>query len=292
MNPQGQSDKNPQGQEEALGLAAVARHRAARALARAERAEAAAERHERLAVGRGREFHLQLAETHRRSAASHRSSAGLQEAFARRTAEWAGSRGDRPRFMTGVAEACGVDSAALTLVDTAQNQLAVAVSDEPSRAAQDLEYLLGEGPARDAACELRAIHATGPAIERRWPGYGPALASLGIASVAAVPLETRGSCIGALAVFAPLPDRVMSAALSQVAAALTRIVLLGPDADPELYGGTNHRESVQQAVGMLSARLDCGVGDALALIKARAFAEEVPPEVIARRIVNGDLNPD
>ena len=78
--------------------------------------------------------------------------------------------------------------------------------------------------------------------------------------------------------------------MDEVAAALTRIVLLGPDADPELYGGTDHRETVQQAAGVLSARIGCAMGDALALIKARAFAEEVSAEVIARRIVHGDLN--
>ncbi|WP_369217200.1 GAF domain-containing protein [Streptomyces flavofungini] len=281
---------NPQRREEALGLAAMARRRAARALERAERAAAVAERHELLAVSSGGEFHAHVAAVQRRTAACHRSSARLQEAYALRMTEWATGKGIQPQFMTGVAEVCGTDSAALTLVDSAQNQLAVAVSDEHSRAAQDLEYMLGEGPSRDAASERRPIHASGSAIEARWPGYGPAVASLGITSVAAVPLGTRDSCIGALAVFDPRPGLAETACLTEVAAALTRIVLLGPDADPELYGGTNHRESVQQAAGMLSVRLGCRVGDALALIKARAFAEESSPEVIAGRIVQGDLN--
>ncbi|MEV0478486.1 GAF domain-containing protein, partial [Streptomyces prunicolor] len=221
---------NPQGHEEALGLAAVALGRAARALERAERAEAAAAHHELLAARPGREFHARIAATHRRSAACHRSSASLQEAFARRTAEWTPGQGAEPRFMTGVAEACGTDSAALTLVDSGRNQLAVAVSDEQSRAAQELEYVLGEGPSRDAASALRPVHASGPAIETRWPGYGRALASLGITSVAAVPLGTAAGCIGALAVFDPRPVLAGPADLAAVAEALTRIVLLGPDA--------------------------------------------------------------
>jgi hypothetical protein len=276
---------NPRGADEADGLAAVARRRAARALERAERAEASAERHERLAEKTGRAVYAQIAATHRRTAACHRSSAALQEAFARRTAEWAG-QGTQPRFMTGVAEACGSDSAALTLVDSGHNQLAVAVSDEQSRAAQDLEYVLGEGPSRDAASGRRPVHVSGRAIEARWPGYGPALTSLGITSVAAIPLETQESCIGALAVFDPRPGLAGPGGLADVAAALTRILLLGPDADPDLYGGTDVRGAVQQAAGMLSARIGCTVGDALALIKARAFTEEVSTEVIARRIVH------
>ncbi|MEV6499740.1 GAF domain-containing protein [Streptomyces prunicolor] len=279
---------NPQGHEEALGLAAVALGRAARALERAERAEAAAAHHELLAARPGREFHARIAATHRRSAACHRSSASLQEAFARRTAEWAPGQGAQPRFMTGVAEACGSDSAALTLVDSGQNQLAVAVSDEQSWAAQELEYVLGEGPSRDAASAHRPVHASGPAIETRWPGYGRALTSLGITSVAAVPLGTAAGCIGALAVFDPRPVLAGPADLAAVAEALTRIVLLGPDADPDLYGGTDHRATVQQAAGMLSARLGCPVVDALALIKARAFAGELSLDAVSRRILRGD----
>lgn len=277
------------GYDEALDVVATARERAARALERAERATAAAERHERRASDpEGGEFHEQIADRHRRSAACHRSSAALHTSFADRTMVWARGKGSRPRFMTGVADALGTESAAITLIDSAQNQLAVAVSDEPALAAQDLEYVLGEGPCREASYRRQPVHSAGQEIERRWPGYGPGLTSLGITSVLAVPLETETGCFGALSVFGPRPGLVGSADLAEITAALTRIVLLGPDADPELYGGTDHREAVQQASGVLAVRIDCSVGDALALIKARAFAEETTTEAIARRILGGD----
>ncbi|MEU5689527.1 GAF domain-containing protein [Streptomyces venezuelae] len=280
----------PQWYDDALGVVSTARGRAARALERAERATASAERRERQRVSDpdSDEFHAQAAEMHRRSAACHRSSAALHAAFADRTAAWVRGKGSRPRFMTGVAEALGTGSAAIALVDSAQNQLAIAVSDEPALNAQDLEYVLGEGPCRDAAYERRPVHSAGEQMGRRWPGYGPALTSMGISSVLAVPLETRAGCFGALAVFDPRAGLVGSADLDEVTAALTRIVLLGPDADPELYGGTDHRDTVQQAAGALSVRLACGVDDALALIKARAFTDETTTEAVARRILDED----
>ncbi|MFI6409973.1 GAF and ANTAR domain-containing protein [Streptomyces sp. NPDC050548] len=280
MDPQGRTD---------AGLAAVARQRAALARERADRAEAAAERHELLARKPGREFHIQIARTYRRTAECHRASARLQDDFALRTTAWAGGRSTQPRFMTVVAEECGTGSAAVTLLDTEQNQLAVAVSDQLSRTAQDLEYILGEGPGQDAAAGHRPVHASGPEIAARWPGYGPSLVSLGISSVAAVPLRTQDSCIGSLTVFDPRPADARPAHLAEVAEALTLIVLLDPDADPDLYGGTDVRATVQQATGVLSARIGCSVADALALIKARAFAEEVSPDAVARQIVHGDL---
>ncbi|MEU2718743.1 GAF domain-containing protein [Streptomyces sp. NPDC007205] len=283
---------DPQRREEDLSLAAVARRRAVLARERADRAEAAAERHELLAKEPGREFHAHLAQTHRRTAACHRASAQLQENFARRAAQWDQSCGTRPRFMTGVAEACGTSSAAVTLVDAGQNQLAIAVSDEQSRAAQELEFVLGNGPTRDAAAARRPLHVSGRAIAARWPGYGAGLASLGIASVAALPLPSQDSCMGVLTVFDPQPGPGGPADLAEVAAALTPIVLLGPDADAGLYGEIDIRATVLHAAAMLSAQLSRPADDALALIKARAFAEEVPIETVARQIVHGDLKLD
>ncbi|WP_406343795.1 GAF and ANTAR domain-containing protein [Streptomyces sp. NBC_00648] len=279
---------DPQGRMEDLDLAAMARRRAALARDRADRAEAAAERHELLAAKPGREFHTQIARTQRRTAECHRASARLQDSFALRATVWAGGQGPRPQFMTVVAEACGTGSAAIALLDTGQNQLAVAASDRLSRAAQDLEYVLGEGPGQDAAAGHRPVHVSGPEIEARWPGYGPSLVSLGIASVAAVPLQTQDSCIGSLTAFDPRPAEARPARLAEVAEALIRIVLLDPDADPDLYGGTDMRATVHQAAGMVSAQVGCSVADALALIKARAFAEDVSPDTIARQVVHGD----
>ncbi|KND26263.1 GAF and ANTAR domain-containing protein [Streptomyces acidiscabies] len=271
-----------------LGLAAVARRRAALARERADRAETAAERHELLATKTGQEIHTHIAMTHRRTAECHRASARLQDSFAFRAAAWAGGRGTRPRFMTVVAEACGTDSAAIALLDADQNQLAVAVSDQLSSTAQDLEYVLGEGPGQDVAAGHRPMHVSRPEIEARWPGYGASLIPLGIDSVAAVPLRTQDGCIGSLTVFNPRPADVRPARLAGIAEVLTHIVLLDPDADPDLYGGTDVRATVHQAVGALSEQIGCSIADALALIKARAFAEEVSPDIVARQILHGD----
>ncbi|WP_030559637.1 ANTAR domain-containing protein [Streptomyces aureocirculatus] len=273
------------------GQVAAAWRRAAAARLRAERAEESAERYEAYALESGHAPNADLAAALRRSAACHRSSAELQEAFARRMAKWAQGRGEPPRFMAGVAEACGADSAALILVDARNSQLAVAASGEPARAAQDLEFVLGEGPSRDATTHRSLVVATGDAIETRWPCYGPALTALGVREVAAAPLDTAASarCLGALAVFDPPPGLVGSRAFDELVGALTRLVLRDPDADPELYGGTDHRDSVQQAAGMVSVHVGCRVDDALALIKARAFSRGMPLEALTRAIVAGDL---
>jgi hypothetical protein len=175
----------------------------------------------------------------------------------------------------------------LTFVGADQGQPAVAASDEPARAAQELEFLLGEGPGREAAARRRAVSAAGRQLRERWPGYGAGLAELGIDEVAAVPLRLQGGCIGSLAVFDPLPG--FAAGFVSVAEALTRTVVLGPDADPELYGGTDHRAVVHRAADLVSAQAGHPVEDALELIKARAFSGGEPVHEVAVRIVRGEL---
>ncbi|MFH8348127.1 GAF domain-containing protein [Streptomyces sp. NPDC018045] len=271
--------------------AGLAHRRAARARQHAEHADACADKQEILAAmaGTDAQLHLRLADSYRRSARYHLSSARLQQAYADRMSAWGGDETSRPRFMTGVAEACGTSSAALTLMGADHGQLSVASSDEPSRSAQDLEFVLGEGPAHDAAASGCLISAAGRVIASRWPAYGPALISLGVHEVLTAPLRTEGTCIGALAVFDPGDGPAATGALKVIADALTRTVLLGPDADPELYDDADHRDCVQQAAGILSVQAGCRVQDALAMIKARAFADGQPPDAIAERIVRGTL---
>ncbi|WP_030017230.1 ANTAR domain-containing protein [Streptomyces monomycini] len=269
--------------------AQLARRRAARARQRAEHAVVCAEQQEILAASAGGDLHLHLADAYRRSAECHLSSARLQDAYADRLSAWHGDETSRPRFMTGVAEACGTTSAALTLMGSDHDQLSVASSDASARAAQDLEFVLGEGPAHDASVGGCLVSAAGRAIESRWPAYGPALASLGIREVLTAPLRAEGSCIGALAVFDPGGGTAAADTLTVIADALTRTVLLGPDADPELYEDADHRDCIQQAAGILSVQAGCRVQDALAMIKARAFADGQPPDAIAEQIVRGTL---
>ncbi|WP_327139540.1 ANTAR domain-containing protein [Nocardia sp. NBC_01327] len=277
------------GSESVAAQVATAWLNVTRARERAEHQQASAERHERLAAETGRPFHRKMADTHRRMAACHLAAARLQESYARRVTAWLVDRGARPPvFMAGVAEACGARSAALTLVGADLNQLAVAASSQSARSAQDLEYVLGAGPAVEATRDNRLVAAAGPAIEARWPCYGSALAALGVAAVVAVPLRTPAGSIGALTVFDPRPGWAESGIIVEVADALSvGGVLLGPDGDPGLYGGADHRPVVHQAAGRLAEQQQCSISDALALIKARAFATGEPLETVAQQITLG-----
>ncbi len=271
-------------------LAAFARRRAEWARLRGEKAENLAEQYEKVAALSGDSKALHLAQLHRRSAERHYASAALQEAYSRRALSWQRQGGDRPRFMTGVAEACGTPSAALSLHGADHDQLAVAASDEVSRTAQDLEFLLGEGPTWEAVTTDAPVSACGIELSLRWPGYGPQLARVGLQTVTVIPMRARGNCLGALAVFGTRADPLDTTALTTIADALTASLLADGADEDDLYGGIDHRAYVHQAVGIVAVRRGCSVEDALSLIRARAFADGGPLDTLARRIVQGELS--
>ncbi|MEV8321512.1 ANTAR domain-containing protein [Streptomyces sp. NPDC059900] len=56
-----------------------------------------------------------------------------------------------------------------------------------------------------------------------------------------------------------------------------------------MYGDVDEQSMIHQAIGMVSAKEGCSIPDALALIKARAFRENVTTDDVAHRIVHGGL---
>jgi hypothetical protein len=272
---------------------------------RAERAAKIAERHERqhltdLPVLR--EFHLKMATTHRRVQRQHLAAAAMHAAHAHRLRTWIDTPQRHhalPRFMASVADAAEADSAALTLFGPGLVETLVVVSDSCARAAQDLEFALGEGPARDTMASRRTLQAIGSAIGRRWPHYGPAAEHLGIVCIATAPVELTGVPLGALTFFGSRrradnhdPDGLRTIADTVAGLMLPGGELNEPDEQRvpwDLLEEADHRAVVHQATGIVSVQCDCTIPDAFALIQARAFAEGRPIEQVAAEIVERTL---
>ncbi|MFI6881120.1 GAF domain-containing protein [Streptomyces sp. NPDC050400] len=267
----------------------LVRQRAATAQTRAAASAAAAARTDLWVQQGGPEVLRRVAERHRAAAACHLAAAEMHETYARCLDAWRPAKRDaRPLFMSSVVAACGADGGAVVLLDEHVRQLAVASSDQRAARAQDLEWVLGEGPIREAVRTGAVVAAEGAGLVARWPAYGRGLHDLGLRAAAAVPLLSGERQFGALAVFDRLsPPR--PADLQRVGAALGDDVLLGPDGDPLLYGEADLQSVVHQAAGMSSEAEGCSLADALTLIKARSFTEGTTTRDIAHRIVHQGL---
>ena len=279
------------------------RRRAAEARRRAAWAEAAATRFEEQAVLPSQPLNqacLRVAALQRRVQARHLASARLQDQYADHLSAWLGQPGapqERPVFIDTVAAAIGMHSATVILLGTQQREAVVAASDGTARAAHDLEFVLGEGPAHLAAARGQTVQVAGTALAGRWPQYGPAAARLGVQAVIAVPLQPAG--LGAVCAYASQPAISDQAAMAagQIADALPLTLAQGPyhphsgDGVPVLpfLSEADFPAVIHQAAGMVSQQCGCGITDALALLRARAFSAGCPAEEIAAHVVRGEL---
>jgi GAF domain-containing protein len=242
-----------------------------------------------------------LIELHRMLESRHLEAARLQEHFAAKLGSWgaSGTTTTWPTFIDAVASAIGTQSAGVTLVGRDGAESLVATSDHVARLAHDVEFVTGEGPAHDVAATMVTIRADSSELKQRWPRYGPVVADHGVGSLLSVPLRQEpGGCLGALSVYDTAPAvTAQTAAISvRVADAFVHTVLNAPGvvSHDEIPAVPNFDEAdflatVHQAAGVVSVQHGCRTDDAVALLRARAFADGVPVETLAHQIIRGDL---
>lgn len=280
------------------------------AVSRAERAEAAAERaaqaaakQERLAASgsRAAEMHDLVARRQRESERCQRTTARLQRDFAWLMAGWA-TRHDpdsvsRPVLMNAVARTVRWRDALLVVRDQRGSEKLVAVSNDSAGRAHELEAVLGEGPSWEAT-QGRFVRADGEQLRARWPLYGEAVDRLGVQAVAAVPVPLGPRLTGGLILTGPDPGEYGSARLADIAAALRQCLLATPGlmrgggadvTELDQFADTDLQPALHQAAGMMCERTGVPIDDAIALIRAHAFAEDRPVQAVAAEVIRGSV---
>jgi transcriptional regulator with GAF, ATPase, and Fis domain len=249
-----------------------------------------------------RELHASLAASQRRAAEMHSASARLQAAYAEQIQGFLGrvsTQASMPRFLTAVADVIGAASAAVILWNSEHVVAASMGTDLLARAALDIELTVGEGPAHATALERRVVVVREPDLAVRWPDFARATAGMHLHVVAAAPLERGTTSLGALTVFDPpwSPDDAQLDRLQSVADALVESLAQevssleeGTEGPPLL--DEDRTAVVHQAAGIVTTQSHCDLPTALALIHARAFADDVPSFELAERIVAGELRLD
>ncbi len=269
----------------------LARDRAVRAGQIALQQEALAETD--VAALRG--LHQRMVAVHRRAQQRHLVTVRLYAAMLAQleTARQAAGRRRRGALCltSATADLTGATGAIIGLFDSRQDEALVLASDATARRAHDLEFVIGEGPATDAVRTRSMVVASGSQLVGRWQLYGPAATALEVHAVAAAPLLAGAACLGTLTVLNP-GRPAAGPAIDLVGEALAYSLL---DRDQRgcaglLDAGCDHRAAVNQAAGLISARIGCSVSDALALIRARAFAAGNDARAVAEGILSGEVS--
>ncbi|WP_315097711.1 GAF and ANTAR domain-containing protein [uncultured Cellulomonas sp.] len=209
----------------------------------------------------------------------------------------ASSSPDQPfaaRLCRACVEILGADGGAITLSSTKPERLTVSTSNGTSARIEDLQDVLGEGPGQDA---FRAGHAVVTHVDGDQGGPFPMFTELagriaGPLTVWAIPMHPGGVTIGVVTLYRAEGELDESLDDAQFLADAVGAALLDDhDSNGVLaFAAWSDRARVHQATGMIVAQLAVSPEDALAILRAHAFADSATLDQIATQVVERRLS--
>jgi hypothetical protein len=198
----------------------------------------------------------------------------------------------------------GITGMGVSIMTSSGNRGRAGASGELSAWVEELQFSLGEGPCFDAFTDDRPVLVADlvddDSLEtRRWPVFARAAEHAGVRAIFALPMRVGSQMMGAIDLIRDSPGGLsepqLALARDTAASAAQALVsqLVDEDAvefrDSEV-DGSSYRFQVHQAVGMVRVQLGVSAADALARLRARAFAEEraisdMAGDVVTRRVV-------
>jgi GAF domain-containing protein len=203
-------------------------------------------------------------------------------------------------FLYTLAHRCvellDVQAAGLMLGDQHGRLRSAAASSEHARLLDLFESQTEAGPSVD--CFRSGQPVINAELDTpRWPHLNEAAREAGFASLHALPLRLRGEIIGVLNLFHGEPLTLSDADIhvAQALADISTISILSQRSlrEGELLAGQlqnalTSRITIEQAKGMLSAKLRMPMDEAFAAIRDHARAHHERLSDVARRITEGD----
>ena len=199
------------------------------------------------------------------------------------------------RLCMSATSVLGAEGGAITVAYTAEDRVTLCTTDERAERLEDLQDVLGQGPGPTAyrtGQQTRA--ALGSGGDERWPEFDRvATATLGRMDVRAIPMRPHSSVLGVLTChLQESADLTFDEATAQFLADAVAVALLQ---DPAAFatdstGPWSSRAQIHQATGMVVAQLRVSTSDALALLRAHAFAADASLQQVAASVLRRDLD--
>lgn len=211
--------------------------------------------------------------------------------------------GDERGLAEQVCRACvvglDVDGAAISLLTASSARETLCATDATAELLEDLQFSLGEGACVEAATTGRPVlvpdlhHSTEAS---RWPIFAAAVVEQSeVGALFAVPLQWGTINLGVLDLYRKASGSLSDAQLrdamstSDVAALMFLGVRTDPRGEVWLDPSAHGRAEIHQATGMVLGQLEVSAQDALARMRAYAFAEQRLLSDVARDVVSRRL---
>jgi hypothetical protein len=201
------------------------------------------------------------------------------------------------RLCRACVQILDADGGAITLAYTGSERVTLCATDDAASRIEDLQDVLGQGPGPDAYASGEAVtgRLDGSDRDSPWALLDDAVRSaLGFSpTLYALPIKPGGGVLGVLTLY-----QVEPRALAQeedgaqfLADALGTALLKDPESQAEMSAGPwTARAEIHQATGIVVAQLGVLPADALALLRAHAFAHNVSMDAIAQEVLQRRLD--
>ncbi len=206
---------------------------------------------------------------------------------------------EMPGRLCGVAvELLPVAGASVALHNEGMPVRLSASSEQAARVAE-IQATLGDGPCLSAAricAPVLACDLTAGRDVRRWPVFAQQATAVGVRAMYSLPLGNESVCVGTFDLYRDTPGELTPRELrtAQLVASVMTVALMalprgdengGRETEPWLSGLAQDQDQVYQAVGMIMAQLGVDADEALARLRAHAFAESRTALEMARDVV-------
>lgn len=212
------------------------------------------------------------------------------------------SAGDACEVAAAVA---GVDGGWLWVMSDPARRELVHATGRRAVEMEELQFTLGEGPCADAFRSARPVLVADLGVtgwRERWPAFTVAGVGTGAAAVFAFPLVMGAIRVGVLGLYRETAGSLSPGALADVlvCADMALLLLLNSRAGMDGWPGdgwpgagwSDDHARVYQATGMVSAQRGVGLEEALALLRAHAFANDLTLDEVSAAVVNRRLRLD
>jgi len=206
-----------------------------------------------------------------------------------------------------------VDGGSIALVSSQGASFTLGATDTMAAELEEIQMTLGEGPYLDAASSLSPVQVhnfADPATDsaERWPFLAKEVAKLDVCALFGFPVCFGDVPVGTIGLYRRMPGELSEAEFGAALAAADDIAasLLDQETWAEVGRLASAEEAapvrlgtgtplVHQAAGMTMIHLDVSIAEAMALLRATAFAEgmalaDLAREVVERRVRLGEGN--
>ncbi|MEU4393881.1 ANTAR domain-containing protein [Kribbella sp. NPDC023855] len=199
------------------------------------------------------------------------------------------------RLCTASRLILGADGAAITVENTTANRTTLSTTDAVMARLVDLQDVTGQGPCLDAfRYSTHFTLALNDQPNLRWPEFArSAWQAVGGLNMYSFPMRPSGRTLGVVSTYftegreLPEPNDTAQFLADAVGAALLQ--------DPAAKGFGSEgpwasRAQVHHACGMVTAQLRLSADDALAILRAHAYAHNITLAETARQVVERELD--